>query len=284
MWRVLTIAAFSVALAVAQDELVLDPDAPVVPKTDSVAVTSPGSADTLAVTRSDSLAAVATVATPADTAALPDTIGNRAPVPAPAKPQLLPALDARQSAPIVAVVNKKKVAVLAGAGVLAAGALLDYGLIMRSQADLDPMDIGGQLALISPQILAFGLRVAGPSMAAMRTSEVADSWKRYTDRRAPKRSRAWWLYYVGWGLYVAHNATSYMPAYDSTSGVNWEGWSLAMGICSDVAWAATIGYSWWYLMHIRSVAQGKVPEKPRVTVYPAVGRDGAAGLRMAVSF
>jgi hypothetical protein len=190
-------------------------------------------------------------------------------------------LDQRQRVQITGAVKKKRAAVIAGSALLAAGALIDYGLVYPAAADLDPLDLEGQLALISPIILAFGLRAAGPPMAAMRTSEVADVFERQAETEA-SRNWSWYLYYGGWGFYAASLGCGVFAALDSNGTTNWEAWGTAMSITSDLVWAATCAYAWYYLRSIGKTVEAAEPRK--VSIAPFVNSRGAAGAGMMVRF
>jgi len=193
----------------------------------------------------------------------------------------VPKLDERQRVQIRSSVRKKRQAIIAGGALLAGGALIDYGLVYPAAEELDAFDIEGQLALISPQLLAFGLRSAGPSMAAMRTSEVADVYKRNAGVPAP-RNWSWWLYYGGWGFYVASFACETIGAMDSS--ISWHNWGTAMSITSDIVRAATCVYAWLYLRRIGMSVESVAVEPPRVSLVPAVSGSGAAGAALTVRF
>ena len=271
----LAVALVSVALAQDGAGLIVSPG-DTMGETAGMAV----SRDTLSVPAADTTAALSRTAAPDSAAARTDTIGA---VPA-ASDTVTPApLDSRQRGAIHAALKKKRQAVIAGGSLLALGVLIDYALVMPAAADMEATDLEGQLALISPQLLAFGLRVAGPSIAAMRTSEVKDVWKRNTGRAAP-RCLGWTLDFCGWGFYAASSACGMIGVMDSTSSVNWDGWSLAMGITADVVWAGTVAYAWWYLASIGHAADAGVAEPPKVTVAPSVNRAGAPGLALVVRF
>jgi hypothetical protein len=175
--------------------------------------------------------------------------------------------------------QRKRKGVIAGSALMLSAALIDYGLVVPKQRTIEPEDIEDQFALLSPTLLAFGLRIAGPPMACMRTSEVVDAYERYVGAEYPK-NRSWTFYYCGWGFYVASMALSsmtYMERIEDSA--DWETLGLIAGVGADLVWAFTCGYSWFYIRKL-----GAVPVEPKVSIGPGMSRNGTPGLSLLVRF
>ncbi len=169
------------------------------------------------------------------------------------------------------------------------GALIQYALVLPKSLSLGPADLEDQLALLSPTILASGLRYAGPPMSCMRTSEAADAYEKHMGQEAP-RNLAWTIYFTGWGLTVVSGFISAVPyalmAFTDTTKeyisedllVNS---ARGVSIAADVAWAAAGVYSFFYLMRLGETAE--TVETRRVTISP-VAVNGGAGVSVNIRF
>jgi hypothetical protein len=177
------------------------------------------------------------------------------------------------------MLKKKRAAVLAGNAFLLAAALIDYGLVMPAARNLDSNDIEGTFSLLSPQMLALGLRVGGPPMCCMRTSEAAAAYQRQYGVKAPK-NRSWTYYFCGWGFYAASTALSVIgsaahePVLTSAS--------TAVAITADMTWLFSGLYSLFYLEQLGVVPQ--TVEAPKVSAGPCMTKSGAGGVACVIRF
>ncbi|MBN1578328.1 MAG: hypothetical protein JW913_17335 [Chitinispirillaceae bacterium] len=198
----------------------------------------------------------------------------------------VPATKGQSARPAGKLGNKERVA-LAGSILFASGCLIQYGLVMPQSARLSPTDLEDQLALLSPSILASGLRYAGPPMGCMRTSEAAQAWADANGIPAT-RNYAWKLYFCGWGLTIAAgllNVAGFvidtLSTRDNLADVARVS-SLAVAIGADMAWAATSVYAMVYLRRLKGTQPATKP--PRVSITPAVLPKGGMALTLGATF
>jgi hypothetical protein len=182
------------------------------------------------------------------------------------------------------VLLKKRTTVLAGSALFFSGCVIQYGLILPKSLTLKPTDLEDQLALLSPSLLATGLRYAGTPMSCMRTSEAVDAFRRYSGPNAPK-NRAWTLYYCGWGMTIFSGVFGGARAVVALQ-ERWQKYDRFFAVATqttaigaDVAWAAANIYSWFF---IKKMGAGTTPGQ--VSVMPAADGRGGMGLSMAVRF
>jgi hypothetical protein len=177
------------------------------------------------------------------------------------------------------MLKKKRAAVIAGNAFLLAGALIDYGLVMPAARNLDSSDIEGSFSLLSPQMLAFGLRVGGPPMCCMRTSEAAAAYQRQYGVKAP-RNRSWTYYFCGWGFYAASTALTVIGS--ATGDRIWTDASTVAAITADMTWLFSGLYSLFYLEQLGVAPQ--TAEAPKVSAGPCMTRSGAGGVACVIRF
>lgn len=193
-----------------------------------------------------------------------------------------PRLTSAQAAKLSPFIRKKRKALYASSALMAAAVLLDYGLVVPRERGLEADDIEDSFALLNPQLLVFGLRAAAPPMACMRTSDVADRYTRLTGAEAPK-NWSWYLYYGGWGLYVASGVVPYLDMmFDSNA--NWRNVGFGINIGADLVWAATIAYAYKYLHDLDNYRADGVPAQPRVYLAPSHTRSGSPGASLVLHF
>ncbi len=195
-----------------------------------------------------------------------------------------PRLTDTQMRKLEPTIIRKRRAIYAGSALLLSSALIDYGLVLPKGRQLDPSsmdDMEDYFALLSPQLLAFGLRLAGPPMCCMRTSEVADRYTRITGVEAPK-NRSWTFYFCGWGLYAASSFIPYLSYIPDTE-VAWENVALGFGIGADLAWAFTCVYSYMYLRKLKNY-RVDTAEPPRAFIAPSSTRSGSPGAALVLTF
>lgn len=200
------------------------------------------------------------------------------------RPPVPPRLTDTQMRQLEPTIIQKRKAIYAGSALLLSSALIDYALVLPQSRQLDPTsmdDMEDYFALISPQLLAFGLRLAGPPMACMRTSEVADSYERITGFEAPK-NRSWTFYFCGWGLYAASSFITYLNYIPDTE-VAWENVALGVGIGADLMWAFTCAYSYAYLQKLKNY-RADTAEQPRAFIVPSSTRSGTPGAALVLTF
>jgi hypothetical protein len=180
------------------------------------------------------------------------------------------------------VLKKKRTTVIAGSTLFFSGCLIQYGLILPKSRSLKPTDLEDQLALISPSILAAGLRYAGTPMSCMRTSEAASAWRQAGG--STQKNYAWTLYFCGWGCTMAagaFNALGYLASmqkhydkyvpYFATA-------ATGAAISADVVWAATNIYA---LLFVRRMESEAAPR--RLGISPSFGA-GQTGLTLDYRF
>ena len=181
---------------------------------------------------------------------------------------------------LLPIMRKKRNTAAIGSALFGGGLLISYGLIYPKAQEIEPEDMGDQLALISPIILASGLRYVGSGMACMRTSEMVDSYESITGVSAPL-NLSWYLWFSGWGLYLGATA---VQAYGAMTGDT----ALAQraqypAVASDVAFGAACVYSWFYIRNLGNRVRPGA-DNSRVSVSPAVSSKGNPGLQLHVSF
>jgi hypothetical protein len=182
------------------------------------------------------------------------------------------------------VLRKKENTIMAGNALFFSGCLIQYALILPQGLKIKPNDIEDQLALISPSLLASGLRYAGTPMSCMRTSEALDAYRRITGGIGPK-NYAWKLYFSGWGMTVvagAANAAAVvvpMLGYDEKYGRLAANAATGIAIGADVVWAAANIYSYYFVKKL-----GVPAAAPRVGIAPVVGGRGSVGCAMSLRF
>lgn len=177
--------------------------------------------------------------------------------------------------------KKRKVASI-GTAVLSTALLFDYAVIKPAQRNLDPNDPasgGDQLALMSPGILTFMMKLAGSTMSSMRTSETVDAYVDITGAAKPTNN-SWKLYWAGWGSTLiagmVASASSFPGLEEYENGLT--GTAMGLQIGADILLLANGIYSILYTGKIRKQASD-IPVK----VVPTVNATGA-GLSLNVSF
>jgi len=193
----------------------------------------------------------------------------------------LPDLE-HKSAALAPILKKKRQATIAGNALLAGSALIDYALILPEAKELDSTDIQGQLALLSPQLLSLGLRVTGPAMCCMRTSEAADAYERLYGVEAPK-NRSWFFYYCGWGFYAAASGISLLGMVQENAEA-WQNAALGVDILSNATWAFTGIYALIYLSKLGELPPAGATKLPPVSIAPSTAGSGAKGIACVVRF
>ena len=177
--------------------------------------------------------------------------------------------------------NKRKIAAIATA-VLSSALLFDYAVIQPATRNLDPTDPASgndQLALMSPGILIFMMKLAGTTMSSMRTSETADAYVDITGAAKPTNI-SWKLYWAGWGTTLVSglvSGTSSAPKFSEYKAAL-SGASLGLHVTADFILLVNGIYSILYT--------GKIQEKASaipVKIIPTIGENGA-GLSLNVGF
>jgi hypothetical protein len=182
------------------------------------------------------------------------------------------------------ILPAKRTAVIAGNAIFFSGCLIQYALILPQSSALKPTDLEGQLALISPELLATGLRYAGTPISCMRTSEVVAAYCRSTGKPKPK-NYAWTLYFSGWGLTVTSgilNAAAIVLAArngDSRTTRILTNGGQAVAIGADVVWAAANVYSLLFVNKLGAQAAAA-----RIGITPYGDSRGNVGLALDVRF
>lgn len=178
--------------------------------------------------------------------------------------------------------NKKRKVAIIGNVVLASSLLLEYGLILPASLDIDPddPDLNDQIALLSPQILAFMMKTAGTTMISMRTSETIDSYMSITGDSEPKNI-SWKLYWASWGATLVSGFVSFAaiapPLEDYTDEL--AAASMGIAILGDCLRVTNGIYSMLLIKKMKTNARS-IP----VRVNPTIGLNGEPGLSMKVKF
>lgn len=181
---------------------------------------------------------------------------------------------------LLPILSKKQNTAAIGSALYAGGLLISYGLVYPRAREIGPEDIGDQLALISPSILASGLRYVGSGMACMRTSEVVDSYERIIGESAPG-NLSWYLWFSGWGFYLGAMA---VQSYGMQSGdTDFAQLAQYPVLASDVAFGAACVYSWFYIRNVGKRVKS-VSDRDRVSFSPVVSVEGDLGLQLRVRF
>jgi hypothetical protein len=138
----------------------------------------------------------------------------------------------------------------------------------------------GQLALLSPSILATGLRYAGTPMSCMRTSELVDSYRRNIGKE-PYKNWSWYGYFCGWGFSYASSLFGVM-AFLSPDKEWIPTAASALAIATDVMWGATNIYA---LIYARKLSQNPAAQPAaKMSVVPVFDMNGHVGLVMQGGF
>jgi hypothetical protein len=242
--------------------------------------------DSTGVPAADSVAEAAEETATADSAVVTETIGQKpagdtAMPPAEEEEQKPPPrLTAKQLKQLEPTLARKRKGAIAGMSLYGAAMLIDYGLVVPKERSLGVEDIEDSFALLSPQLLVFGLRVAGPPMACMRATEVADAYERITGVEAPK-NRSWTIYFCGWGLYAAGMFMPYLELIPDTE-ARWDNVALGLNIGADLVWAFTAGYAFSYIRKMRDYTDDT--QEPRVLLTPSATSNGTPGVALMLRF
>ena len=226
-------------------------------------------------------------------AAVPDEVTAVAGL-APADPDAASFAHFAVQAPLHAALSPRTRAIAAGNALFFGGVLIQYGLVYPQAQRISPDNLGDQLALLSPQLLATGLRYAGVPLAVMRTSEGSADYVRITGG-APTPNHSWKGYFTGWGFTLAAGVLGTLGSIgllDDFADTPLERYSgifttaaRITGVCADVTWGLTALYSLWYLRSLIP-RHTHAPPASRLTLHPVAwsGRDGGGGgaIRIAV--
>lgn len=186
----------------------------------------------------------------------------------------------REQDRLLPVLQKKQNTAAIGSALYAGGLLISYGLVYPKAQGIEPEEIGDQLALISPSILASGLRYVGSGMACMRTSEAVELYENINGESAP-RNLSWYLWFSGWGFYLGALG---VQAYGMQTGdTDFAQLAQYPALASDVAFGAACVYSWFYIRNLGKRARS-VAHRNRVRILPVVSAEGDPGLQLLVKF
>jgi hypothetical protein len=176
----------------------------------------------------------------------------------------------------VVVAQEQKNALL-GNGLFLAGALLHYGLVYPQASRIDPTDLGEVAALVSPQLLAMGLKMVGTPTACLAATQAREAFGSALPSSAP-RNLSWSLYWSGWGFFISGYALASLGLYQENSTMVDLGGGAIIG--ADVIWLGSGLYAWW---SIHKLGLSPAPTAQRVSLMPLVVSEGG-GLGVRVAF
>jgi hypothetical protein len=190
-------------------------------------------------------------------------------------------VDSKKVDLLMPVLRKKRRTAIIGNVLFATGIIIKYGMILPQSKKIELEDTEGQLALISPGLLSFGLKVAGTTMSCMRTSEVIDSYEKHIGSDVP-RNLSWFTFFSGFGLMLGSQMAGYMAVMmesDNKENNNYSMAATGIDIAQDVVWAFTNIYSIIYINRL-----GEKAETSRVSLVPGVNSSGAPALAVLIKF
>ncbi|MBD3418809.1 MAG: hypothetical protein GF398_01705 [Chitinivibrionales bacterium] len=131
--------------------------------------------------------------------------------------------------------------VLIGSALFATGALINYAIIIPQSFKIDPRNTGDVLALLSPQMLSFGLKTAG-TVASFKRYNQASRLHSQTTGSDGDRTLVWTGFFAGIGFFGAANA---LQSYGSMQGdERFVYGGYVFHALHDLAWGFTNAYSW----------------------------------------